>query len=487
MSIENQHGDAELARFLRGEDELSSALKALPQPAPSAELDALILGQIEAALNAEKVQVEAHEAANDAVDPALANTAPKKRFLHSWWQVPLGLAAGILLTITFRSYHQSGETPEAVALATQPKNEVSAPPPAFVLTAPPQDRAAPPAKSAAEPVPSESRAIAPPVPEVQTPGFSAAAPAYAPAPASPVEPIPPKPLSPGAIGVPPTVAARTARHDGDGTQTVTVTGVRMPQSQSLSQKREAAAQIETITAEDLAKMPDIKETDRARRATDKSLVAAAESAGTTAAWTRDVRENGGERTGNRDKANNRSLDEAESAKAKAVVQDTHQADNLVASAAPAPANLPVASAYAPPPAPMVARGSVARNAASAPVASAPAPAPAPSASAGFSNRVIEPKTTPDALGGLAPVEVLPKSSAAGNSEKPTGQLEASAWLVVIEQKLTTHDEKGALEEWGKFRKIYPEFPVNDLLAAKMKALQDSSAEPSAKPPLKRQK
>ena len=129
--------DIDLDAFLKGEDELSRHLQALPQAEPSAALDAAVLARARAAM--------APAAANDP--------AP----LPMRWRVPAGLAAMLLVgVLAHRSYDAGGEmapAPEA-APAAAPAPQVQAapqeampPPPAAAPKA--EARRVPPAKPVA--------------------------------------------------------------------------------------------------------------------------------------------------------------------------------------------------------------------------------------------------------------------------------------------------------------------------------------------------
>jgi hypothetical protein len=112
----NNMTDAEFEAFLQGRGELSDLLQAMPQPMPSAELDAAILADAEAALGLQAARTDG--AANDAVIPQTQRIAPN--FL-SRWKIPLGLAASVLLAIPLvmlqRQGPSSNEAPVVVAAA----------------------------------------------------------------------------------------------------------------------------------------------------------------------------------------------------------------------------------------------------------------------------------------------------------------------------------------------------------------------------------
>jgi len=98
--------DGALDAFLRKEDSLASLLQSLDQPQPSAELDAAIMADAEAALT----QCAAPQtSANDPVFPGAAQR-PRLPFL-SRWKIPLSLAATALLTLSVVWTQRSGEAP----------------------------------------------------------------------------------------------------------------------------------------------------------------------------------------------------------------------------------------------------------------------------------------------------------------------------------------------------------------------------------------
>jgi hypothetical protein len=119
--------------------QLEALLQAMPQPRPSAELDAAILADAEAALA--KNPVAQRDAANDAVTPESAN-ARRPSFLTRW-KVPLAFAATVMLAV-----HIVGLQWFAAPVYDAP--EVSA--------AVPAAPAAAPAASAADAAPSSTAA-----------------------------------------------------------------------------------------------------------------------------------------------------------------------------------------------------------------------------------------------------------------------------------------------------------------------------------------
>lgn len=103
--------------FLQRQDELSRQLQSLPQPAPSAELDAAILAKVEAEL--------ARSAATDAAanDPALPGAAasPLPGFL-SRWRTPLSMAASVMLvTLVLLRWQTQADNPVPLVVAQAPE------------------------------------------------------------------------------------------------------------------------------------------------------------------------------------------------------------------------------------------------------------------------------------------------------------------------------------------------------------------------------
>jgi hypothetical protein len=81
------------------DEELTALLASLPQPSPSAELDAAILADAETALATPVAAIPVAMAANDSVDGAVRTLPLKKSTDYlTRWRIPLGLAAAVLLT-----------------------------------------------------------------------------------------------------------------------------------------------------------------------------------------------------------------------------------------------------------------------------------------------------------------------------------------------------------------------------------------------------
>ncbi|AMO95889.1 hypothetical protein CFter6_3243 [Collimonas fungivorans] len=136
--------DAEFEAFLQGHGELARQLQGLPQPAPSAALDAAILAQAETML---KTETPLQQAANDALS-GKPGKAAKPRFLMRW-STQLGMAACMVLAVLVTLRWQT--EPATQSYDTAPQAE-PAPPPAAPAAAP-----APSVKSV-EPVEKKAQA-----------------------------------------------------------------------------------------------------------------------------------------------------------------------------------------------------------------------------------------------------------------------------------------------------------------------------------------
>ncbi|MDB5907192.1 MAG: hypothetical protein JWP34_1306 [Massilia sp.] len=189
--------DPELDAFLKGEDELSRRLKALPQPAPSAEFDAAILARSQAQMAREQRPA----AANDASD-GVASKAPMAR-LGLRWRVPAGIAATVLAGVLTHHAWQgstntdrvgemlgSGSTNLTPSLPAPPVQQVeTAPAPQEKVTPAPPGHRQPAARRTAPavvepplpppPPPSASMLEARPVSPPPTKAFSYSAPVFA--------------------------------------------------------------------------------------------------------------------------------------------------------------------------------------------------------------------------------------------------------------------------------------------------------------------
>jgi hypothetical protein len=134
--------DKDFDAFLQHEGELSQLLKKLPQPMPSADLDAAILAAAKAELEKNPApqsvaQLPVATAANDAGSPVVARVRPG---LIRRWRMPLGLAASLLVTVQLVRWQMKEEqtVPGAPAvLYESAPTAAPAPPP------PPADTPAP--------------------------------------------------------------------------------------------------------------------------------------------------------------------------------------------------------------------------------------------------------------------------------------------------------------------------------------------------------
>ena len=115
--------DAEFETFLHGHGELARQLQGLPQPAPSATLDAAILAQAETLL---KTETSLRQAANDALS-GKSGKPSKPRFLMRW-PTQLGMAACMVLAVLATLRWQT--EPATQSYDTAPQAEPAPPPPA---------------------------------------------------------------------------------------------------------------------------------------------------------------------------------------------------------------------------------------------------------------------------------------------------------------------------------------------------------------------
>jgi hypothetical protein len=84
------------------------------------------------------------------------------------------------------------------------------------------------------------------------------------------------------------------------------------------------------------------------------------------------------------------------------------------------------------------------------------PAPAPAASAASV---------------LPPVMAVMPAHPAATEANPSNPEKAKAWVALIDELLKADLRQDALAEWGRFRKVYPQYPVPGKLEARIKALQ----------------
>jgi hypothetical protein len=444
MSTDNLHDDAEFERFLAGEGELSRQLKGLPQAEPSAELDAAVFASIEAAMAAEKVQVvepEPRGAANDPVGPTTISPQ-RRRSLAYYWHWPVGVAAGILLTLAYRTafdpYH-----PPAVALNDSMQSRVISPTP-HVIEQP--DVISEPGRVATAPA-------------VLEPPDVASQPASSPAAAAPAQPLV------AAVSAKESAAPVVANAEGKKVQTVVVTG-----STIMRRDAETASPVQVITASDLSASPDHRVADAPKQASGVEL-----------AWTRDPAQ---------DAAAAKAASHAESPAPLAAaeppppppaaapvampavpVREIAAKPELAARAelaAAAPAELKRTEPYTQGFSPQTIQGILDQPSAGYP-AGANGPANVPQAPSfdvlgGNNGRLaLQPPGEDDARG---------KSNAA----KPDrAHADPRKWLARIEQEIKDKHDEAALAEWDSFVAAHPSYKVNYKLRAAIKALRDRQA------------
>lgn len=188
MSKDEMSDDARFDAFLRGEGELARRLQAMPQPSPSAELDAAILGKVGASM-----APVAREAANDPVAPG-----PRQRGLGLRWRVPAGIAATVLVGLFARQSYETSVSAVQVSLSPQERAEA-----AIV-----HERHVPPPTPPAE-LPISVQELPRPEPRPQKPAPRARAPeAVVQADAGPVAVPPPAPvMAPAPAPAPAPIAA----------------------------------------------------------------------------------------------------------------------------------------------------------------------------------------------------------------------------------------------------------------------------------------
>lgn len=181
----NRLDDAEFEAFLQGEGELARQLQGLPQPSPSAALDAAILAQAEALAKAE---APAPQAANDALSGKAAKPG-QRRFLMRW-STQLAMAACMVLAVLATLRWQTEPAVQAYDAAPQAEPAVQ---PAAPIAAPAASVEMEPQAKPELPRPKAAGHKAPPVttsmPEAKSPApmnmqdmQAASAPAATPAP-----------------------------------------------------------------------------------------------------------------------------------------------------------------------------------------------------------------------------------------------------------------------------------------------------------------
>jgi hypothetical protein len=446
MSTDNLHDDAEFERFLAGEGELSAQLKGLPQAEPSADLDAAVFASIEAAMAAEKVQqveAEPRPAANDPVGPAVSSSQ-RRRSLAYYWHWPVGVAAGILLMLAYRTAFEPYQPP-AVALNDSMQSRVISPVPR--VTAQPD--------------------------VITEPGRVAAAPAI-------IEPpdVASQPAPAAAAPEPPIAAAASVREsmapagavppDEKKMQRVVVTGSQIKRADA-----ETPSSVQVVTVEDVRISPVLKGSDTPEPASGVEL-----------AWTRDPAQ---------DVVASRATSHAERP-----AQPAATAPSPTAAPAPMPAAEPVPE-YARKAEPATSLSFSGGSAGAGLAASVPSSSNygiIDKPSAGYN--ASEPGFAPDApsLTGGANARIVPPTSLSlepidGNNNSAlqlAGKINAEThgeaashdsahgdpreWLALIEREIKEKQDEAALAEWDKFIAAHPAYKVKNKLRAAIKALRD---------------
>lgn len=182
--------DAQFDAFLKGDDALSRELQAMPQAAPSAALDAAILGRAQALMESESRPAAANDASDGTVSPL-----PR---LGLRWRVPFGIAATLMAGVLAHQAWQASadgnraaeviKTDQAPAPRSAPAQKIAidaqeaAPAPTVAKTAPPPRLKKPAPHRSVPEVSTTPEMLAPPPPPVLSNYSRAPAPAAAPAP-----------------------------------------------------------------------------------------------------------------------------------------------------------------------------------------------------------------------------------------------------------------------------------------------------------------
>lgn len=201
--------DAQFDAFLKGEDELSRLLQSLPQPSPSAELDAVIMKRVKFA-----AAQQGRQAANDpGTAGAMPSLAPG---LGRRWRIPAGIAATVLVGVfahqAFDASNREMALPQAETVAMISLPRPAEPPAAMAPPPPPPEIAVVQSQASSMPAPPPRVvAQAPSAPEsvVEVRG-ERRPPAPVSESASPVTVMSPEPLPASAPAASPPAAAPMA-------------------------------------------------------------------------------------------------------------------------------------------------------------------------------------------------------------------------------------------------------------------------------------
>ncbi|MFZ6654817.1 hypothetical protein [Undibacterium sp. TJN19] len=422
--------DAEFEDFLQGKGELAGLLQDLPQAQPSAKLDAAIIHHAERALAA-STPVISPRAANDTIGPDGHGKPPS--FLWRW-KLPLGLAASILFAIpvVLQQSQQTDSTDPVTAAApgsphtpgTQEKDSAALPQLAQA------DMARQAKVAEVSPPAAAMSSTAPPVAQVSKAKESKtgndARPAMMAKQRGDVkqadQQAAPEPLP---APVPPVMVAAAPE-----ARAVTVTGSAI-RRQDMSSAAPAQAITNAASSEEkLAAASQYADSAKIRTPAQNATPARTEATGMLA--------KASEKESRLPEAIAEKPVMTASRRASVVDAATHLKDDTVSAdktekKADMVAAVPV-PVQAPPRAPLAAP----------PVAATPPMVSAPHSS-----------TSTSLSAALA----------------PETHLNAPDWLKKIEQLLKTKRNREALEEWQKFRAVYPDFVVDQSLQKQIDVLQ----------------
>lgn len=393
-SMHDQVSDEQFDAFLAGDDALSKLLRALPQPKPSAALNAAILAQAQAAHGGGQAATR-QAAANDP--PQHRQSAPRLPFF-SRWKIPLSLAASVLLIapIIWLQRPESRQDSQVLAQA-----------PAAAAVAPAAEMAARPQNAASANPPNPQDGVASPSKDVRR---------------------------------------------------ATQAGPR-PESARVAAKAKPAHQSETIaqTAQP-RQSPEAAADSTGTSSPAMDVLAKAEQAQSDKLAREGMRITG-------------RMDESPAKEAAAREPDHPNpflaAAPIVVAAAPAP---PVEEAVSAAP----------KSAPPAPV-DFPAPKPfapgnvgdqrdGPVGSRASAKEVKEPANAVPSQTMAARGKADNATSAEAAQPLESSDPQADAWLAKIEELIKDKHNQRALDEWAKFRKIYPHYEVPQGLSTQIKKI-----------------
>lgn len=399
--------DAEFEALMQRTGDLAELLRAIPQPEPSAELDAAILAHAELVLS----RGQTPAAANDAVLPESTKRPPS----FIWrWRLPLGLAASVLLVLPIALTQwraTSKNEPSAMIAAAPPPASPAADAGAAAATATaPVAQSVPQLAEAKQAAKSADQTV---LAQAETQAPSDALRRIKPSPLAAKKEAPtaePKPIEDEKVA--PTVLAQ-ADTSGKGEARSRASNTAAPAPQPFPG-----------TVPEEAKPAAKTEQQRQSRDHDTQIAALDARVG----------------TGGRKDAGN----EAPAPAARGNVKSKTLRSEIEA-------NEPRQAAEARPADTMAGAASS---------MSAPAAAPPVADTRGFAQGSI-----------VAPAKPAAPSAFPGSSTDNLVQEKAKAWLARIEKLIKADKRKETLEEWTKFRKAYPDYPVPKPLLDQITELQ----------------